>query len=168
MPIRWGLFDWGGTLMHEGGPLALPMASWPTVRAVDGAFALLASLAAERRLGIATNATVSDRPMIERALERVSLRQFVSELFCYRELGVKKAEPAYWDAVVARLAVAREEILMIGDDVEQDVLAPARSGITAVWFNPQKTPPPPGREVTAIARLDELPAILAAADRRLG
>jgi putative hydrolase of the HAD superfamily len=169
MPIRWVLFDWGGTLMLEDGPPELPMAQWPTLHTVDGAFALLSTLARERRLGLATNAAVSDRALIEQALERVQLRQFLSALFCYRELGVKKWEPAFWDCVVAQLGVTREEILMVGDDVEQDVLAPQRAGIAAVWLNRDGALAPATSQIIpirSIARLDELPAMLAVLDRR--
>ena len=136
VPIRWVLFDWGDTLMYEtGGPAELPMALWPEVRAIDGAAELLARLGPRHRIGIATNASVSDRGMIERALARVLLAPFVSEVFCYRELGVRKSEAAFWDAVVARTGVGRDEIAMIGDDLEQDVVAPRRSGIASMWFN---------------------------------
>ncbi|MEO7743381.1 MAG: hypothetical protein ABIR98_10620 [Usitatibacter sp.] len=42
----WALFDWGGTLMSEEGPLDLPMALWPEVRTSSGARSWSAS---ERR-----------------------------------------------------------------------------------------------------------------------
>jgi FMN phosphatase YigB (HAD superfamily) len=169
MTPTWVLFDWGDTLMSEAGPADLPMGLWPEVRAIDGAFALLSTLASRHRIAVATNASVSDRAMIARALERVSLRQFVSEIFCYRELGVKKSDAAFWDAVVARLGVGHDELFMIGDDLEADVLAPRRAGIAAAWFNWKQAPAPPGLEVTSFARLDEVPALIAdAASHAIG
>jgi putative hydrolase of the HAD superfamily len=161
MAIRWVVFDWGDTLMSEAGPLDIPMAHWPAVHAIDDAAAVLSSLAERYRLAVATNAVVSDRALVERALERAALRQFIAELFCYRELGVKKAEPAFWDIVVARLAVRRDELVMIGDDLEQDVLAPRRAGIAAVWFNWKRAPHPPDIDVPTIMRLDALPPLIA-------
>src|SRR5206468_4230063 len=113
MPFEWVLFDWGDTLMSEEGPVDISMGLWPEVRALDGAFAMLSTLSQHHRIAIATNATVSDRAMIMRALERVSLCSFVSELFCFRELGVKKSEAAFWDFVVARLGVRRDQLLMV-------------------------------------------------------
>jgi putative hydrolase of the HAD superfamily len=160
-PLRWVLFDWGNTLMSEDGPVDIPMGLWPEVRAIDGAFAVLATLAQRHRIAIATNASVSDRAMIVRALERVSLRAFVSEVFCYRELGYRKSEPAFWNAVIARLGVGRDEILMVGDDLEQDVLAPRRYGIATVWLKRVGAELPPGSDVHAIERLAELPAMIA-------
>src|SRR5262249_20790038 len=162
MALRWLLFDWGDTLMlEEGGPADVPMALWPEVRAVDGAAAALEALSRRHRIGVCTNATVSDRAMIDRALERAGLAPFVSEVFCYRELGRKKAEPAFWDAVVARLDARRDELIMIGDDLAQDVLAPLASGLAAVWFNWKRAPVPPGLDVPIIERLSELPVLLA-------
>ncbi len=162
MPYRWLLFDWGDTLMSEDGPADRPMALWPEVRAIDGARDVLAQLAARHRIAVATNASASDRAMITRALARAGLDGFVAEVLCYRELGVKKAEPAFWEAVLARLGVARDEILMIGDDLAQDVLAPRRAGIAAVWFNWKKAPVPVDADLAVIERLAELPALIAA------
>jgi putative hydrolase of the HAD superfamily len=164
MAIRWIVFDWGDTLMSEAGPLDIPMAHWPTVHAIDGAAAVLSSLAEQYQLAVATNAVVSDRVLVECALERVALRQFIAALFCYRELGVKKVESAFWDIIVARLAVRRDELVMIGDNLEQDVLAPRRAGIAAVWFNWKRAPQPSGIDVPTITRLDALPSLIANMD----
>jgi hypothetical protein len=42
--LRFVLFDWGDTLMSEDGPLDIPMADWPEVRAIDGAGEVLSLL----------------------------------------------------------------------------------------------------------------------------
>jgi putative hydrolase of the HAD superfamily len=161
MAPRWILFDWGDTLMSEDGPVDLPMALWPEVRALEGALATLTALAARHRLAVATNATVSDAAMIRRALARVSLDALVAELFCFRDLGVKKASPAFWDAVVARLGVGRDELVMVGDDLDGDVLAPRRAGIAAVWLDWKRTRARDGVAGPIIERLEQLPATLA-------
>jgi FMN phosphatase YigB (HAD superfamily) len=157
MALRWILFDWGGTLMSEDGPLDVPMALWPEVHVVDGAPELLATLGGRYSLAIATNASVSDHAMILRALERVGLRRFFSEVFCFRDLGVKKNEAAFWNRVMTRLGVAPDELLMVGDDLDADVLAPRRAGIRSVWLNPGSAPFP---HVERIARLGELLALI--------
>ncbi|HVI24339.1 MAG TPA: hypothetical protein VM691_12695, partial [Myxococcales bacterium] len=81
--MRWVLFDWGGTLMSEDGPLDLPMALWPEVRPIEGARDTLERVARMARIGIATNASVSTRAQIETALVRAGLRELVSEIFCF-------------------------------------------------------------------------------------
>lgn len=157
-PARWVLFDWGGTLMSEEGPLDLPMALWPEVAAIEGAHEALATLSRRYRIGVATNASVSRRNMIEVALGRVGLRDYVSEIFCYTEIGARKDSDEFWRAALERLGVEAEDVAMVGDSLEQDVAPPRSFGIFAVWFNPKAQPAPPG--VPAIARLtDAIPLL---------
>lgn len=138
--LRHVLFDWGGTLMAEDGPDNLPMAQWPEVKAIAGAKATLAVLAPKFRLGLATNAAVSDRESIEAALERVSLRPYISDIFCFREIGARKDTHEFWAHVLRTLGAKPNEVAMIGDSLEQDVLPPRRHGIYSVWFNPEDRP----------------------------
>jgi HAD superfamily hydrolase (TIGR01509 family) len=157
----WVLFDWGDTLMYEtGGPAERPMAEWPEVRALDGAAEVLAQLAARHGIAVATNATVSDHAAIRRALARAGLDGFVREIFCFRDLGLKKADPRFWEVVAARLGVARARMVMVGDDLENDVLAPRRAGIAAVWLNWKRVVAPAGVEVPTVERLDQLPDLI--------
>ena len=162
MPLAWVLFDWGDTLMSEDGPADTPMALWPEVRAVDNAAAVLATLALRHRIAVASNATVSDGTSIRRALARVALEGFVAEIFCFRDLGLKKADARFWDVVAARLAVPRAQLLMVGDDLDNDVLSPRRAGIASVWFNRKRKRTPAGVVVPTIERLDQLPPLVAA------
>jgi FMN phosphatase YigB (HAD superfamily) len=133
--VRFVIFDWGDTLMSEDGPPDIPMADWPQVRAIDGANEILAQLAKTYRIAIATNATVSKRPDVVRALARVGLDVFVSEIFCFTDLGHKKSEPEFWEIVLSRLRAQKDELIVIGDSIEQDVLGPMRVGIRAIWLN---------------------------------
>src|SRR4051812_14743303 len=162
MAFSWLLFDWGDTLMSEDGPGDVPMADWAEVRLMPAAATVLAELAARYDVAVATNATVSDHVAIARALQRGGLDRFVRDIFCFRDLGFKKSDPRFWDAVVARLGVPRAALLMIGDNLESDVLAPRRAGIAAVWLNWRCAPLPAGVDVPAIERLDQLPALVTA------
>jgi FMN phosphatase YigB (HAD superfamily) len=160
--LRFVIFDWGDTLMSEAGPVAIPMADWPEVKCIDGAQEILTRLSRIYSISIATNATVSKRSDVLRALERVGLKQFVGEVFCFTELGRKKSEPEFWEAVLTRLDAQRNEVVMIGDSVEQDVLGPARAGIRAIWLN-WKQESFSGRELFQTVRsLREVPAAIEA------
>jgi len=134
-PIHAACFDWGGTLMSEDGPADLPMGAWPEVRAMAGAHEALALLHGRIPLCIATNAAVSDRSKVERALARVGLARFFSHVFCFTEIGARKDEASFWQAVSTQLRVPLASVAMVGDSLEQDVLGPARFGVQAVWFN---------------------------------
>jgi FMN phosphatase YigB (HAD superfamily) len=157
---RWALFDWGGTLMSEDGPLDIPMAIWPEVRAIDGAHETLATLARRYRIGVATNASVSRRNMIEIALGRVGLRDWVSEVFCYCDIGARKDSDEFWRAVLDRLAAEPWQVAMVGDSLDQDVLAPRAFGIHAIWFNPDGRLAGDARGAPVITRLPQAVTLL--------
>ena len=152
-PKLWTLFDWGGTIMSEEGPLDLPMALWPEVTAIEGAHETLATLSRRYRIGVATNASVSRRNMIEVALGRVGLRDYISDVFCYTEIGARKNSDEFWRSTLERLEAEAEDLAMVGDSLEGDVLAPRSFGIYSVWFNPAGAASVQG--VPTIARLPE-------------
>jgi aminoglycoside 6'-N-acetyltransferase I len=158
--LRFVIFDWGDTLMSEAGPLDVPMANWPEVRTIDGAREVLTQLAKSCRIAIATNAIVSKKPDVVRALERVGLNAFIDEIFCFTELGYKKSEPEFWDAVLAGLGAQKNELVMIGDSLEQDVLGPLRVGIHAIWFNWKQETHSRSFSIRSIQSLRELPAAI--------
>ena len=156
-PRRWALFDWGGTLMSEQGPLDIPMALWPEVTAIEGAHETLATLSRRYGVAVATNASVSSRDMIELALGRVGLRDYVSEVFCYTEIGARKSSEEFWRAALERLGADPEHVSMVGDSLEEDVLAPRMFGIYAVWFTPGGERP---RSVPAVSKLTDAIALI--------
>lgn len=163
---RWVLFDWGGTLMSEDGPLDIPMALWPEVRAIEGARETLAALAKGHRIGVATNASISPRSMIELALGRVGLRDLVTEVFCYSDIGARKESDEFWRTVLDRLGVEPEQVVMIGDSPEQDVIAPRRFGIASIWFNEAGRQPDDARIAARVERLADAVPLVEAAFRR--
>lgn len=149
-------FDWGGTLMAEHGPADRPMAEWPTVQAIAGAAPTLAALSARWPLYLATNASQSDRRQIVQALQRVGLAHFFQDIFCWRELRMRKHEPAFWQQVAARVGAPATALAMVGDSLEHDVRAPAALGLHAVWYCPDAQRPDPTPAVPRVARLTEL------------
>jgi FMN phosphatase YigB (HAD superfamily) len=146
--------------MSEDGPKDVAMGLWPEVSAIPGAQLTLSLLAPRYRLAVATNAVVSGRDLVLRALERVGLGAYFSDVFCFAEIGARKDSEAFWDAVLARLRMRSSELAMVGDSLEQDVLGPRRFGIASVWFNEDARAPaaPPG--IPTIHRLPELVPLL--------
>jgi FMN phosphatase YigB (HAD superfamily) len=159
--IQFVLFDWGNTLMSEDGPLDITMALWPEVRAIDGARETLAALSGRYRIGVATNATVSRRPDIELALERVALRQYVRDIFCFTEIGARKDSAAFWTGVLDILHVKPAEIAMIGDTLDQDVVGPRRWGVHAIWFNEGGRRKGDAQGAPVVTRLQDVISLLA-------
>jgi len=158
--IRIILLDWGDTLMSEAGPVDIPMADWAEVRVIDGAHEVLAFLSKRYRIGLATNAVVSKKTDVVRALGRVGLNTFIDEIFCFTELGHKKNEPEFWGAVLTRLGAQTDELIMIGDSLEQGVLAPMKVGIRAIWFNWKEKGYSGPVSFPSIRSLREIPAVI--------
>jgi putative hydrolase of the HAD superfamily len=159
-PVRWVLFDWGGTLMSEDGPLDLPMSVWPEVRAIEGARETLERVARLARIGIATNAAGSTRDQIETALARAGLRELVSEIFCFTEMGVRKSDPAFWRRVLERLAVDPSSVAMVGDSLPQDVIPARQAGIFSIWFDGSRRPHAELVDYPVVRRLVDVVPIL--------
>ena len=164
-PIRAICFDWGGTLMSEtDGPAEEPMALWPTVSAIKGAKECLSMLQGKFALSIATNAAVSTRPLIERALHRVGLKEYFTSCFCFTEIGYNKDQREFWQVVQQGLNVPAHQIVMFGDSLEQDVFAPRKFGIQSVWFNADGARQAPPSEVLTVARLEDFASLLLSAN----
>lgn len=144
--------------MAEDGPQDRAMALWPQVEVVPGAHATLAALGAHWPLHIATNASVSTRPLIAGALQRAGLLQHFQHIFCFTEIGARKDQAAFWQTVQATTGVPLHATAMVGDSLEQDVLGPARFGVRTVWFNAGGARPAPTPPVDQVRALAELPA----------
>ena len=146
--------------MSEDGPDGLPMGMWPRIHVISGAPECLARIHASCRIAIATNATVSRRPMIELALRRGGLLQFVDAIFCFTELGFRKDQREFWRAVEAGMGVPLSRMTMVGDSLEQDVAAPARFGLRTVWFNEAGRQAEPSDTVLMVTRLIDVPPLV--------
>jgi len=129
------LFDWGDTLMVDFPQYTGPMADWPHVEAVAGAHEVLDELR-ERgwQLALATNATDSDEAEIRRALARVGLDERVDRIYCARGVGHRKPSPGFFDYIMHDLQLKPSDLIMVGDDHENDVIGANRAGIRAVWL----------------------------------
>lgn len=150
------LFDWGDTLMVDDPAQTTPMAEWPTVRSVPGAEQTLRQLkAAGKVICLATSANVSDEVQIRAALARVSLEQFISRVFCFKNTGLPKGE-AFYQKVLGNLSISPTQALMVGDSFEKDVLAANAAGMAAIWFNERTPEQRQGALHLTVRSMDEL------------
>ena len=131
------LFDWGDTLMRDDPLQTSAMVTWPNVELVDGADRLVAHLTSNGyRLGLATSAAVSNENEIRSALERVKINKYFEKIYCFGNTGLQKPSAAFYMYILEDLNLKPQDVLMIGDNLEKDVLAPNRLGIPAIWYNP--------------------------------
>lgn len=144
MKIEAVVFDWGDTVMHDFRVDHGPMAHWPRVEAVAGAAEALRALRPRHRLALATNATESDSALVRAALARVGLDGFFADgdLFVSSELGVEKPDPRFYAAVLDRLSLPAQAVVMVGDNYENDVRGAHAAGLRTVWLAEQGSRPP--------------------------
>jgi putative hydrolase of the HAD superfamily len=113
-------------------------AAWDSARRLAAtSHALLDALRADGlRLGLVSN-TFDPPWLLYRDLEQLGLAQRVDAVVLSSELGYRKPHPQIFEAALARLGVAPERALFVGDRLYEDVLGASRAGMTtvqALWF----------------------------------
>jgi HAD superfamily hydrolase (TIGR01509 family) len=154
------LFDWGNTVMRNFTQFEGPMHSWPRVEPVPGIHTALQVLRRSSTLALATNAVDSDENDIRMALQRCNLSDFFDHVFCFRQLGVRKPEAAFFSGIVDRLGLLTTQVFMVGDDLHGDVLAANAVGLPAVWFNATSDQSHSGVLCRTVHNLSDLPSAL--------
>ncbi|UBU09545.1 HAD family hydrolase [Nonomuraea gerenzanensis] len=108
-------------------------------------------------LGVLTNGTL---PMQEAKVRAIGLAGLVGPVLTGEVLGGHfKPAPACYTGAAAALGLAPEEVLLVGDDVENDVTGPAVTGMRSVWLDRHAAGPPPAG-FPRITSLAELPRLL--------
>ena len=113
------------------------MNTWAKVEAMPNAEFLLKELSKTKDCYIATNANDSEKKDIIEALERVGLNTYLKDIFCFKEIGYAKPSRDFFNTIISKLNIQKEDILMIGDDLEKDVKGAMANGIEAILYDPE-------------------------------
>ncbi len=140
MEITTIIFDWGDTLMVNFPQYSGPMADWPEVQAMPGAEKILASLAPNYRLVLASNAAESDAGLVKKALTRVNLDGYFQDIFTFHELGARKPDAGFFRAIEKRLNLSSRQCVMVGDSYADDITGALAAGWQGIWFNAAAQP----------------------------
>lgn len=69
------------------------------------------------------------------------LRKFIPHLFISQELGARKPDPLFFDQVCRKLGISdRSRAVVVGDNLDSDILGGNRAGIDTIWYNPHGAP----------------------------
>lgn len=136
------------------------MADWPKVEALPGATRVLAALKPDWMIALATNAQNSSAEQIRRALERVGLSDDIEKIYCYRTIGYRKPQKEYFAHILADLGLPARGVVMVGDDLEADVLGARRCGMQAIWLASAHISQRGGEGFHIIYSLEQLPGVL--------
>lgn len=120
---------------------------------IDGALETLTELAPYYRLHLLTNGYADTQLQ---KLEGTGMEAYLEEVVTSDRAGTRKPDPAFFRYALEILGAEKEEALMIGDDVEADIIGARDHGIDQVFFDPEGTREDPG----ASYRVKELRELL--------
>lgn len=69
-------------------------------------------------------------------LQNAGLRKYFSHIIISEDAGAKKPDKAMFDYALSTIGAKADECLMIGDDMEVDLLGARHAGMDQVFFNP--------------------------------
>jgi putative hydrolase of the HAD superfamily len=108
------------------------------------------------KLALITNGTSA---LQRRKVERFGLAPYFTAILIEGELGYGKPDPAVYLHALEALELAADEVWVVGDNLEWEVAAPQRLGMTAIWHDawgqglPPDCPVVPDRIVHRISEL---------------
>jgi HAD superfamily hydrolase (TIGR01509 family) len=126
------------------------------------AHSALAALAREYRLGVLAN----QERWIRDTMARDGIDRYFELWIVSAEVGMEKPDPRIFEHALAVAGVPPERCVMVGDRLDNDIVAAKRHGIRGVWILRGEAPPAPSKEQLALADaavrgLDELSEALA-------
>ncbi len=131
--------------------------------------ATLAALGDELTLGVLSN---GDPVQQEAKLRRLGLMDRMEVVLTPDTLGAFKPAPECYLRAAAKLGLRPEEVLMVGDNLLLDAVAPTRVGMHGVWLDRYRAEPSPAftssaEPVARITTLRDLTGVLDGLNLRL-
>ena len=126
---------------------------------ISGAESLLTKLAPLCTLTLVTNGlTRVQNPRFQTS----GMDRFFSSILISEEIGIAKPDPEIFKIAFSKMgADNKNEVLMVGDNLNSDIRGGINFGIDTCWFNPDKKPTEEGIVPTyEISSLEELESIL--------
>ncbi len=131
------LFDWGDTIMKDFPNEKGAMYTWDKVEIMPYADKMLEGLSKKTNCYLATNAKDSTKADIIKALKRVQLDTYFKDIFCFRELGFSKPSKEYFDLIIKKLGIDKENIVMVGDNIDSDIYGVQKNNIDTILYDPE-------------------------------
>jgi putative hydrolase of the HAD superfamily len=98
------------------------------------AHASVAKLSEQYKIGIITNGSKEHQ---EKVIGKLNLSAYIAgdRIFASNKGGVRKPNPAIFQAAVRAMGVRSSEAVMVGDSWKNDVTGALKCGLNAVWLN---------------------------------
>ncbi|MGQ9661532.1 MAG: HAD family hydrolase [Kiritimatiellia bacterium] len=65
----------------------------------------------------------------------LGILEYFQVVVCSAELGIQKPDPKMFETAVAGLGLRAEEVLHVGDTIEEDVEGARQAGVSCVWLD---------------------------------
>ena len=157
-------FDFGHTLMDEQKDRMTAIESRP-VHLMPYVLEVLPALALP--LAIWANTRTAREAELRRWLDRAGIEQFFSWVVTSVDAGCRKPAREFFDFALGKCAVNKEEILLVGNQLNTDVKGGEAYGIRTVWLSgpayrsaDETLSPNDVRPSYTISTLRELPALI--------
>ena len=102
--------------------------------ALPGAVELCQALFPYRPLYIVTNGLLSSQ---KSRMERSPLKPYIQKMYVSEEVGYRKPQKEFFDAVLADIGVLdRNRVILLGDSLTSDMAGGRNAAIQTCWYNP--------------------------------
>ena len=130
------LFDWGNTLMIDNHDQIGPMSTWNKIATVKNAKKCLKKISKTIPCYLATNADDSNKNEIYEALKKVGINKYIKDIFSSKYIGYHKPSKEFFKKIINKLEINPNEIVFVGDDIENDIYGSKRAGMIPVHYDP--------------------------------
>jgi putative hydrolase of the HAD superfamily len=97
----------------------------------------------------------------DKKLENAEIKPYFEKVILSDHIGINKPDPRLFEYALSEAGVKNDEAIMVGDNLNTDIMGAKNAGIAQIWFNPHCRPDEEGvRPDYTIQSLDELREIL--------
>lgn len=101
---------------------------------LEGADLFLRELKKRGKIFLVTNGTPAAQ---YGRLAAVGLDGFFDGVYVSDEIGCKKPDPGFFEYLLGKEGLKREDCVVIGDSLSSDIAGADSAGIASIWYNPQ-------------------------------
>ena len=81
---------------------------------------------------LATGGTIEEKKY---CIDKAGISDFVKKIYTSAEVGFQKQDKRFWEFILAELHVPAEQILVVGNQINDDILWPSQLGMKTVLVN---------------------------------
>lgn len=125
-----------------------------TARLYDDSLELLDALKEKYNLLLLTNGS----PALQNVKLELTpeLRDYFKQIIISGDFGIGKPDASIFEHALEQMNVKAHEVIMVGDNLNTDILGASRTGITSVWVNrknKKRTDVKPNHEIKSLREL---------------